>query len=792
MRSLLLWLSVCLTLSAATDEGLEFFETKIRPVLATHCYACHSSKLKQPMGELALDTKEGVLRGGKSGVPAIIPGKPEESILIRAIEYDHKDLRMPPGKALPPQVVEDFKRWIKMGAPDPRVGAAAPTAPKEQSAVYDWEQEKKHWAYQPLRKMTPPLVSPDEWNRTIIDRFIKAKLDEKGLKPLPRAGKRELLRRVTYDLTGLPPTPEEMQAFLADSSPQAFEKVVDRLLASPAYGEHWGRHWLDIVRYADTAGDAADFPVPEMYRYRNYVIRSFQRDKPYDDFLREQIAGDLLKHKDDEDRADKLIATGYIAAARRFGQSLSEFHLTIDDTIDNLGKAVLALSTGCARCHDHKYDPIPTRDYYALAGIFLSTKYAMPGMEHNQYLEGFLALKTEDAQRLEKLQDRMKAAFRIVKSGIGSKPDAKPEERIKYLEAAEELSRIRENWPDIAMIYGISDGEPKNARIMIKGDPKTLGPEVPRGFLTILGGQTVPEGHCGSGRELLAEWLTDPRNPLTARVMVNRVWLWHFGRGIVNTPNDFGKRGELPTHPELLDYLASFFTENGWSLKKLHREILLTRVYQSASGYDEANALKDPKNEYYWRFDRRRLSAEELRDSMLAVSGQLDPVPGGPFDFGPRGSFRFTQHKPFLIDFERLNHNKRSVYLPQQRFRPHPYLDLFDGADTNNMTAARTQSVTAAQALFSMNNPFVEAQAAALAARVGIARERAADRLRYAYQLLFQRDPSAEETRLAMDHLDKARKEYMTLGAAEPDATRGAWVSLLRVLMGTNEFFYID
>jgi cytochrome c553 len=776
-------LALCVTLAclpAFADEGTDYFETHIRPVLAASCYSCHSAKLKSPMGGLYTDSKEGLLRGGKSGVPAVVPGKPDESLLIKAIEGSHKDLKMPPGKPLPAEQIEAFVAWIKMGAPDPRTGG--PVAVTETPA-YDYTVEKKHWAYQPVVDAKPPVVKDPEWSRTAVDRFIKAKLDEKGLRPLPIATKRALLRRITYDLTGMPPTPDEVSAFLADTSPAALEKIVDRLLASPRYGEQWGRHWLDVVRYSDTAGDAADFPVPEMYRYRNYVIRSMQQDKPFHEFVREQLAGDLQKFKDDEDRAEKLTATGYIANARRFGQTDGEFYLTIDDTIENLGKAVLGLSTGCARCHDHKFDPIPTKDYYALAGIFKSTKYAHAGLEHHQYLDGFAALNEKDQERLDKQQKRMVDAYAIVKKGDGKDEKSPVEQRLKYLEASTELTRIRQNWPDIPMIYGVRDSAPVNARVMVKGDPKTLGPEVPRGFLQILGGQTVPAEYKGSGRDLLADWITDPKNPLTARVMVNRVWLWHFGRGLVNTPNDFGKRGEAPSHPELLDYLTSRFIEDGWSLKKLHREIVLTRAYATASGNNEANALKDPKNEFYWRFDRRRLSAEELRDSMLDASGQLDPVPGGAHPFPPRGTYVFTQHNPFVGDLEKFGINKRSVYLLQQRFRPNPYLDLFDGADANNATAARVNNTTALQALYMMNDEFVEAQAKALAARVSVEEETSPARLSLAYRLLYGRTPTPAESQMGVEFLQKAKREETPLSA---------WTGLMRVLMSSNEFFYVD
>ncbi|MBZ2177190.1 MAG: PSD1 and planctomycete cytochrome C domain-containing protein [Acidobacteria bacterium] len=778
MRPLLFALSTVALLPAATPD-FDFFEAKIRPVLAARCYGCHSAKLKQAEGGLYLDSLEATRKGGRSGVPAVVPGKPQESLLIKVIQGTHKDLKMPPGNPLPKDQVANFVAWVEMGAPDPRTGGAVAAA----KPAYDWEKEKKHWAYQPLRAAAPPAIADPEWNQNPIDRFLKARLDEKQIKPLPRASKLTLLRRATYDLTGLPPTPQETAAFLADPSPQAFPKLLDRLLASPAYGEHWGRRWLDVVRYADTAGDASDYPVPEMYRFRNYVIRSFQQDKPFNDFLREQIAGDILPHLNEEDRRDKLIATGYLANARRFGQTEGEFYLTIDDTIDNLGKVALGLTVGCARCHDHKFDPIPTADYYALAGIFNSSKYAWAGLEHHQYLDGFAALEPKDSERLRKQQERMVNAYRTVKKGEGKDPKSPTPQRLAFLEAQAELLQIRGSWPDLPMAYAVAEATPVNARIMVKGDPATLGPEVPRGFLTILGGQQVPPAHPGSGRDLLASWITDPANPLTARVLANRVWTWHFGRGIVNTPNDFGARGEKPTHPELLDHLAATLLSNGWSLKQLHKQILLSRAWQGASGHLEANAVKDPKNETYWRFDRRRLTAEEIRDSMLLASGNLDPVPGGPHPFAPRASYIQTQHRPFVADPAAFDHNKRSVYLFQQRFRPHAYLDLFDGADANAATAVRAANNTATQALYLMNNEFVQKQADALAVRVGMAEPTTAGRIRLAHQLLFHRAPSPAEQQMA------ARFLAQTTGQLE---ARASWTSYMRVLLSSNEFFFVD
>jgi hypothetical protein len=680
--------------------------------------------------------------------------------------------------------IQAFNEWIKMGAPDPRDGAV--TVPVAES--YDWPNVRQHWSYQPVRDTPAPPVADAAWNGNPIDRFLKATLDQQGLRPQPVAGNLALLRRVTYNLTGLPPTPEETQAFLKNPN---IEALVDRLLASRAYGEHWGRHWLDVVRYADSGGDASDFPIPEMYRYRNYVIRAMHEDKPINLFFQEQIAGDLLPHKNAEDRADKLVATSYIANARRFGQTTGEFYLTIDDTIDNLGRAMLGLSTGCARCHDHKFDPIPTRDYYALAGIFQSSKYAHGGLEHHQYLEDFVALDPADTARLGAAQKRLVDSYRIVKKGEGAKATDAADKRLAYLEARDELTKIREDFPaDIPMAYAVSEGAPVNARVFVKGDPGTKGPEVERGFLQILGGQKVPADYKGSGRELLAQWIAGDKNPLTARVFVNRVWMWHFGRGLVNSPNDFGSRGEKPSHPELLDYLTARFIEDGWSLKKLQKRILLTRAYRSASGADEANAAKDPNNQFYWRFDRRRLNAEEVRDSLLAIGGELDPTPGGAHPFPPRASYVFTQHNPFVADIAKYDTNRRSVYLVQQRFRRHPYLELFDGGDSNATTPSRTRESTPLQSLYFFNDEFVHKRADALAVRVGLAETAAAGRVTHAYRLIFGRAPAPQELQAGAKFLTASQLSHDSV--PQDQRTRAALASYMRVLLASNEFFYVD
>ena len=573
-RAIAVALCLASPVAAQTTSDVEFFEKKIRPVLAERCYGCHSASATNVMGGLVLDTREGIRKGGASGQPSVSPKQPDKSLLLAAIKRTGA-LKMPPGKPLTDDVIADFEQWFGSGAEDPRDGKAAPIPPP-----YNFAEARKFWSFQPVKDSAPPAAGKDaQWNHTAIDRFIKAKLDEKKLSPLGIASKRALIRRATFDLTGLPPTPEDIDAFIKDASPAAFEKVVERLLANPQYGERWARHWLDVVRYADTAGCNSDYPVGEMYRYRNWVIHAFNKDMPYTEFVRDQIAGDILAAKltnerQLEDRQAKIIATGYIANSRRFGSRNSEFHLTIEDTIDNLGKAMLGLSIGCARCHDHKFDPIPNRDYYALYGIFQSTRYAFPGAEIYQHAKDFTALNPKDEPLLRVYQDEtskiddMTEDYKTSRLGKGLNAEEKRKETNAM---RERLRALEAGFANIPKAYAVSEleGKPEpypeklndahgrlalrtaafDARIQRKGDPKSLGDVVPRGFLTILGGATLPPEEQGSGRLELAGWIADPANPLTARVMVNRIWQHHFGKGIVQSPNDFGSRGERPTHP---------------------------------------------------------------------------------------------------------------------------------------------------------------------------------------------------------------------------------------------------
>jgi len=789
MRRIVIWLSplVLLAQNAPTSEGIEYFEKNIRPLLAANCYQCHSSQLDKPMAGLMLDTRAGTLR-------VIVPGKPEQSLMLGAVLGSRPDLKMPPGRKLTSEEIERLAKWIQMGAPDPRTGGDAAAA-----SSTAWENARRHWSFRPVQDPKPPRVSSPDWTSP-IDAFIKARLDAKGLTPQPKASKLVLLRRVTYDLTGLPPTPDEVDAFLKDASPKATEKVVDRLLASQQYGERWGRHWLDVVRYADTSGDNSDFPVPAMYRYRNWVIAAFNKDEPYDQFLRDQIAGDIiaardgLLEKNKEEWQEKIIATGYLANSRRFGSRIQEFHLTIDDTIDNLGKGILGLTIACGRCHDHKFDPVPTSDYYALYGIFKSTNYPHAGTEIYPHTYGFAALNPDQADQLKRFETQLSGLDNRIEDIKAGKIKFAGDDEKRRAEAENQatLRRLSNQYPCLQKAYAVSDGKPVNAKIMVRGEPASLGPEVPRGFLTILGGQKVPPEETGSGRLELAEWITDPKNPLTARVIVNRVWGWHFGQGIVATPDDFGARGEPPTHPELLDYLASRFIEGGWSIKNLHRMIMLTRAYQMSSAYDAASALKDSKNQYLWHFNRRRLDAEEVRDSLLAASANLDPAPGGEFPFAPEMTWRYTQHQPFIGKEQDFANNKRSVYLMQQRIRRQPFLDLFDGPDPNAVTGVRPVTTTALQALYTMNDPFFHAQADALAVRVGMAYGPDLDRLNYAYRLVYGRTPSLDEVRDCRQFLAQARESLAGTAVPEDRKNREALAALMRVLLSANEFVTLD
>lgn len=813
--SLLLWATSPLT---ATDvvprgtepAGIEFFERKVRPILVEHCYECHSTKADKAEGGLLLDSRDVLLRGGDSG-PALVVGDPEKSLLIIAVRQTDKDLKMPPEKKLSASQLADLDAWVKMGAPDPRLSSAVnpSTLPSRTKYGMSLEEGRMFWSFRPVQDAPPPQVKNTAWPQTSPDYFILARLEQAGITPAPTADKRTLLRRVTFDLTGLPPTPSEMDAFLADRSSHAFEAVVDRLLASPRYGERWGRHWLDVVRYADTCGNASDYPVPQAHKYRDWVIDAFNRDLPYDQFLREQIAGDLLPSNNDTERYRRITATGYLAIARRFGgDRTGEHHLTLEDTIDNLGRAILGSSIACARCHDHKFDPFTMSDYYGLYGIFDSTRYPFPGAEVSRVQADFVPLmsSTEIETMLKPHREKLAAIDAEIKRWEAAATEAKqaPEssatmkaEKAKLVAAAEaalaeakkQRSAVLVEAPVVNSAYAVAEGRPADAKIQLRGDPKRLGDETPRHFPAILGNQTLSQQNSGSGRLQLAEWVTDPANPLTARVFVNRIWQHHFGKGIVQTPNDFGKQGKPPTHPELLDFLAARFVENGWSIKSLHKLILLSHTWQLAGGDVPSAGKVDPANELYWKYPRRRLDAEEIRDTLLFVSGDLDETRGGEHPFPLAHTWNWTQHKPFTADYET---QRRSVYLMQQRLRKNGYLALFDGADPSSSTGVRLASTTPLQALFIMNDPLSHRAADKLAERLIAATPDESERQTLAFQIALNRLPTVEESQECREFLRQYREKSAPLKQPASQLERQTWSAFARAVLSGNELIFVD
>jgi hypothetical protein len=780
-----------------TPEHTEFFERNIRPVLVEHCYECHSTTGKKIKGGLVLDSRAGVQKGGDTGA-AITPGDPEASLLIQAIRHTDAELAMPK-KKLPASVIADLEAWVKMGAPDPRTEDTVATA-QAKSAI-DWNKAREWWSFRPLATPAVPTVKQKRWPANDVDRFILARFEEKKLKPAADADKRILIRRATFDLIGLPPTPEEVEAFLADKSDKAFAKVVDRLLASPHYGERWGRYWLDVVRYADSAGDNSDFPIPQMHRYRDWVISAFNRDLPYDQFVREQLAGDLMPGTNDEQTLERIVATGYIANARRFGSRVDDYpqHLTIEDTIDNLGRAFLGLTVSCARCHDHKFDPITAADYYALYGIFHSTRYPWPGIELEQHQRDLVPLvapaKLAEAEAAKKAHDaekkRLEKEVQRLKDSLKNTPTEEKKSVEAKIKDAEKTLKDHKSKPlPFELAYAVAEAKKiENVALQQKGDPAKLGPVVPRRFLTVLNGAEIPATDKSSGRRQLAEWIVARNNPLTARVMVNRIWLHHFGKGLVPTPNDFGKQGKPPTHPDLLDWLASKFIASGWSVKEMHRVIMLSHTYQLASTRSEDALARDANNDLLSSFPRRRLDAESIRDTLLVLGDNLDTTPSGPHPFPPQTEWKFTQHNPFKAVYDS---KRRSVYLMTQRIQRHPYLAIFDGADPATSTPVRTTSTTPLQALYLLNDTFVHEQSKQFAARLVKDGKDDSARLKRAYQLALARPPEASELDGGKKFLTAVREKLRADGMPEDQMAAESWRAMVRVIFRLNEFVYVD
>ncbi len=753
--------------AAATDAAAEaVFEKEVRPLLVNRCFKCHAGE--KAGGGLSLETRDGWAAGGESG-PAIVPGDAEASLLMQAVRGDALVWRMPPEDTGPPLSADEIAvlaRWVADGAFDPRVATASIGGMSEVEAQ-SW------WAFAPLAA-TDPLGGPER-----IDALLNAHIAEAGLPVAEAADERTFLRRATYDLTGLPPTAAEVDAFAADLSSDKTLRLIDRLLASPDYGVRYGRHWLDLVRYADTAGENTDRPLPHAWRYRNWVINALNADTPYDEFVRLQLAGDLVRAGEPREALNEgIVATGYLAIARRFGHDIQkDRHLTYEDVIDNLGKTFLGLTTGCARCHDHKYDPVSNADYYALCGILESTRFAFPGCEPQGQPRDLVPLvSAEEIAAAREAWEQHKATYEAAVAAQAATAEA----------GAGELGDLLPSQPGpepvFPLAYAVVDAEPTDVPIQLRGDPEQLGEVVPRRWLDVFGGEKVA-AEAGSGRAELAEWIL--AEPLAARVIVNRLWQWHFGRGLVATANDFGSRGEPPSHPELLDWLAARFLAEGGRLKPMHRLIMQTQAYRRSSLTRQAAVEADPDNRLLARFTRRRLSAEELQDTLLAVTDRLDRSAGEAHPFPPESTWKFTQHGPFEAVYPTT---RRSVYVMRPRQRQHPFFALFDGADPNASTPRRETTTVPTQALYFLNDRFFHEQAEALAARLTaeyppppVGGSLAATRIHQAFSLALQRAATNEEIELLSVLVEDTAVDEVA-----------AWTGLARVVLASSEFLHVD
>jgi hypothetical protein len=794
-------------------------------VLVEHCLECHSIESGKAKGGLRLDDREAILRGGDSG-PALVPGKPEESLLLAAVRHSDPDLEMPPRKdRLSEAILKDFEQWIAAGAPDPRDSANG----KDDRTGDDFKSRKQHWSFRPVAVPEIPAPKRTDWAYNEIDRFILAKLEENGLEPSPEADPVVFLRRLSLDLTGLPPSAvigKRLSVTGESTTPNTDHRLpitetIDSLLASPAYGQRWARHWLDVVRFAESNGKEANLIYPHAWRYRDYVIDAFDRDLPYDSFLTEQLAGDLLPVENDVDRARLLIATGFLAMGPKSlaEQNPAQFAADVaDEQIDAFSRAFLGTSLACARCHDHKADPVTMMDYYALAGIFKSTDTRYGTWVDSENNRGGKLIRLPDLpgqlipnrsitkKEVADLHAKLAQLEADEKAGREKGEKAKAEGRDLQLDFNEMLREaLRILWtrgPVVGKLETVDENGTAQPLAMgvLEAAAKIDSPRYERGELAHpaeIAPRAVPalfglgsEGAVPpdtSGRLELARWITDPEHPLTARVMVNRVWTHLFGAGLVETVDDFGRTGAAPSHPELLDYLAARFVEEGWSVKALIREIVSSRTYQQASTWREEAFLKDPDNRLLWRQSKRRLDAESIRDAMLAASGELDlsPRPGSlvaELDVQSAPMIAFNKMVPEDLD----GSTHRSVYLPVMRDQLPDVLRQFDFAEPSLVTGKRDSTNVPPQALYLMNSDFVLARAAALAKRVMEAPENA--RIAEVYQRCLNRAPDREERRLVEEFLTAPLPE-----AADAAMEAGKrWRDVCQALLASADFRMID
>lgn len=776
-----------------TAEQLKFFETSIRPVLVEKCQGCHGAE--KQWGQLRLDSREGLFKGGESGM-VINTTVPKESRLVVVIHHTDDDVKMPPKEKLADSQIADFERWAAMGFPYPATSASNAAR----------KRDPNYWSFQPMANATVPRTKHADWSEQPWDEFILEKMDSAGLNPASRADRQTLIRRATFDLTGLPPTPDEITEFLADERPDAYPRLLDRLLASPSYGERWGRHWLDVARYADSNGLDENVAHGNAWRYRDYVIDSVNADRPYDQFLTEQIAGDLLPYEDDAARSRMLTATGFLALGPKVLAEVDEAKMEmdiIDEQIDTVGRAFLGLTIGCARCHDHKFDPVETTDYYALAGIFRSTRTMEHFKKVARWHENSLPsaesrnLKASTEANIAKTKDAIAAVVQSAESalpgdassndkGKANRESSYPDEtkqQLKKLRA--ELASIEQSLGDLPSAMGVLEGEPVDVAVHIRGNPLKLGSVVSRRVPTVLARHSNPAiDKQKSGRMELANWMTDPEHPLTSRVLVNRVWRWHFGRGLVRTVDNFGLLGDAPTHPELLDGLARNFSTTGWSLKRLHRQVMESSTYQLDSAVTPEQVEADPENRLFARTELRRLEAESVRDSLLAVSGELDQTLGGSLMKVKNRAYFFDHTSKDLTDY---TSQRRSVYLPIVRNNVYDMFQLLDYPDAAVPTGDRPTTTVAPQALLMMNSDFVLNCSTGLAKRVlrdpSLTDE---TRVRDVYLQAYGRSPSASELSESLQYLGAVER---AISSEQP--REQAWRSLCHVILSANEFLYV-
>ena len=795
-----------------TPEQRRFFEEKVRPLLVERCFRCHAEKKHE--GSLRVDTRETIVAGGDSG-PAIVPGKPDESLLIEAVRY--RSLEMPPDRRLPKGEVDVLVKWVQMGAPWPGSAGEKILVPRRPGLEIT-DEDRSYWAFQPIRKPVVPNTDSNWDDASPIDAFVFDQLNRRGLAPSKRASKRQLARRLNFDLIGLPPTYEEVEQFVADDSPKAFAKLVDRLLEKPQYGERWGRHWLDVVRFAQSNGYERDDEKPHAWRYRDYVIKAFNEDKPFDRFVLEQLAGDEL----DNATLDSIIATGFYRVGvwdDEPDDKVAAVYEGLDDIVRTTGEAFLGLTIGCARCHDHKFDPIPQADYYSLLSFVRNvapigkdkslTHWEMDPAAIFTPLVTRKSLDQWEKKRKPLADQKAELEKQLSAEGTSKK---KQEELKKKL--AELDKQMKPAW-EMALSVREIGAKPRETRILIRGSHLTPGKAVQPAFLTVAGspdpkllssetapGSSLVQTLRSQGvqpttrrRRVLAEWIASPNNPLTARVIANRLWHYHFGRGLVSTPNDFGRTGQPPTHPKLLDWLAADLIENDWSLKHLHRQILLSKTWQqsSAAPADHRGQEVDPDNMLLWRQNLRRVESEVIRDSMLAVSGRLN------LEMGGRGFFPVLSAEVLSTQSRAGNgwgksderqRARRSVYIFSKRTLGVPMMEAFDTPVPDRPEPARQTTTIAPQALILLNSQFVDEQVAALAERLEKNKDTSSLAIACnAFRFALARNPTENESRVLTEFLDGVSENAVV---SSKDLRKQRIEQLARLVLNLNEFVYVD